>query len=169
VETLLKAAPDAPGSTASKLHELEHKLKQDVVATVRQEVEELAKASEEATAQECQGKAQAQELRFRRLESDLEELKHQNGKFEGWFQDFGKQVSESSSQVKELQNAVQQQQADVTGLRHEIGRHTEVVQQAVSSAMGGLKVDIVSQLDQRMSSQMEQITTLLASKKPRTE
>ncbi|CAE7233097.1 unnamed protein product, partial [Symbiodinium necroappetens] len=83
----------------------------------------------------------------------VHELQMQNRKFEGWFQSFGTQLSESQAQVTDLQRTMQGQQADVAKLRGE-----------VSSAVSSLKSDMNTRLDD----QLQRIEALLSKKSRHT-
>ena len=142
-------APTAkPSQAGDKLSQIRTELRQDLQSLVQQKLaEQAAPASAVATP------SADQDSRIQKLEVGVHELQMQNRKFEGWFQSFGTQLSESKAQVNDLQRTMQGQQADVAKLRGE-----------VTSAVSSLNSDMNSRLDD----QLQRIEALL-SKKSRTE
>ena len=139
--------PAAKHSQAGdKLSQIRTELRQDLQQLMQQQFSEQR-------AQASAGPSADQDPRIQKLEVGVHELQMQNRKFEGWFQSFGTQLSESKAQTAELQKTLQGQQTDVAKLRGE-----------VSSAVSSLKSDMNNRLDD----QLQRIEALL-SKKPRTE
>ena len=145
----LPAPPVQPSPAGNKLAQMRTELKPDLQSYMQQQFVEHAASTSEPPSSAIAN----QDARIQKLEVGVQELQLQNRKFEGWFQSFGTQLSESKAQVTDMQKAMQSQQADVVKLRGE-----------VSSAVGSLKTDMNSRLDD----QLQRIEALL-SKKPRTE
>ena len=135
-----------PSHAGDKLTQIRTELRQDLQQLMQQQL--AAQSTQTVTESTAD-----QDSRIQKLEVGVHELQMQNRKFEGWFQSFGTQLSESKAQVADMQKAMQGQQADVAKLRGE-----------VSSAVGSLKSDMNSRLDE----QLQRIEALL-NKKPRTE
>ncbi|CAE7294281.1 unnamed protein product [Symbiodinium sp. CCMP2592] len=138
-----------PGHAGNNLAQIRTELREDLQSLMQKQLAEHATPASESTSTATA----SQDARIQQLEVGVQELQMQNRKFEGWFQSFGTQLSESKAQVTDMQKAMQGQQADVAKLRGE-----------VSSAVGSLKSDMNSRLDD----QLQRIEALL-SKKSRTE
>ena len=122
---------------------------------LRQDLESMARTQLEAAAPPP-GLTE-HDKRLHALEVNMTELKHQNQKFEGWFQSFGSKVSEQAHAMSGLQATVKDQQAALGQLRSE-------VQSTVTQAVSGVQKELTHQL----ALQMEQIQALFADKKQRT-
>ena len=62
------------------------------------------------------------EVRFKQLETGMQEIQEQNGRFERWFHEAGKCNSNLQSQVNTLASQVQEQKSDLTSMGDKIDR-----------------------------------------------
>ena len=139
--------PGLPCSSAAttKLSQIEQGLRQDVKDLVQQQVSALVAEQPGTSSGSTKDSA-----RLDKLESSVQEMRHQNQKFEEWFQKFGHQV--------------QQQQAEIAQVRQEVTAHTSAVQASVKSAVAGMQQEVSQSLGSQLAQQMEQIQALLAKK-----
>ena len=99
--------------------------------------------------------------RLHQLEVGFSELRHQNSKFEGWFQNFGTKVADQAAQLENLAGTVSEQ-------RRELAKVKTEVQASVQSAVLGMQTELATQMSAQLAGQMEQIQALFSEKKPRT-
>ena len=140
-------------ATVAKLTQIEDGLRQDLESLVRKQMEASAVASRPGLTD--------QEARLQTLEVNMTELKHQNQKFESWFQGFGTKVNDQAQAVAGLQQTVQAQQQELSQFRSE-------VQVSVSQAVSSMQSSVSEQLATQLQGQMEQIQALFSEKKART-
>ena len=111
-----------PGVGATKLAEIEAALRSDM-----QELQQKVAGSSSASA----SSGSADESRLKALEVGLTEMRHQNTKFESWFQAFGTKVNDQTTALVDLQAPVRDQQSELAQCRVDM-------QSTVSSAVGAL-------------------------------
>ena len=138
-----------PSAARTKWNALEHGIKDDVQALIRQE----------RTTWEAGHKSN--EDRFQKLEAGMAELQHQNQKFEGWFQTFGAQVGEQATSLQHLSASVKQQQTELQQVKGDVER-------SVTAAVTNLTAEVTNQMAAQLQGQMQQIQELFADKKART-
>ena len=114
------AAPKATAGAAAKIKEVHEQLKHEVDEAVQTSLAERKRLDT------------ATEDRFRRLETDLTELKAQGQKFENWF---GKRMDTSAMEVGAIKQALQGQQHELSQLQGQVAAQTEMVQSTVSQAV----------------------------------
>ena len=125
------AAEDVASSADSKLASLEQRLQASLEETVKARVHELQQDVDMSTAQTETG--QHQEVL--KLRTDLEELKAQNQKFEGWFKNAGDQVSCLQQQVGSLASQVQEQGVSNAALTQMVNSMQQSWRSELQSAM----------------------------------
>ncbi|OLQ12996.1 hypothetical protein AK812_SmicGene3030 [Symbiodinium microadriaticum] len=154
--------PSAPAGsgTQSKLGQLREELSKDVHDLVQQHIS--------ASSKDVNDHAGANDARLAKLESGFVELRQQNEKFEGWFQNLGQQVQQSVHHVEQVQQTVVAQQNDIAQVRAEVTRQAEAIPATVQAAVSSLSVDLGAQLQQQFQKQSSQLEALL-SKKQRSE
>ena len=160
---LTPAASVSTGGSAcveSKLSQVRKELAVDVQDAVQRELRQQA-ATQPASSPEADG-------RFQRLEVQVQELKAQNSKFEGWFSTFGTKLSESNQQVEAVSRALTQQQQEISQVRTEVAKQADTVQTAVASAVSSLGQELGKQLATQLAHQTQQLEGML-NKKPRQE
>ncbi|CAE7670476.1 unnamed protein product [Symbiodinium sp. CCMP2592] len=148
------AAPSASTSTAStKLEQIKADLRQDLQQLVSDQLD--AKQANDPPP----GLSE-HDHRFHQLEVGLSEVRHQNVKFESWFQSFGTKVSDQAQQIQTLAGTVKEQHQELTEVRTD-------VQSSIKSAVVALQTDLSAQMSAQLTGQLEQIQSMLADKKPR--
>ena len=136
--TTTKAAVD-------RVQQVEQRIRADVKAVVRKELEEQASGQDVAMYMDNHGA----EHRFSRIEADLGELRHQNAKFEQWFAEAGAANHNTATRLQSVAEQVGLQQQEIT---------------ALNSSFNGLR----SQMQEDMQTGFGRLEALL-SKKSRTE
>ncbi|CAE7833753.1 unnamed protein product [Symbiodinium sp. CCMP2592] len=146
----LRPEPAASSQVVSKLQTLREDLTQDLQEEVRKQVQAFTPPPG----------LTAQDQRINELEVGINELRHQNTKFESWFQSFGTKVTDQASQIGQLTATVQEQQGELVKVRSEL-------QTTVKTEVSSLQSALTNQMSAQLAGQLEQIQALLADKKPR--
>ena len=98
----------------------------------------------------------------------MQELRQQNGKFETWFATFGQQVSDTKTQIGEVQQAVTGQQQELAQVKGEVAKQSDVILQSVQQAVGAMQHGLSEQLAKQHTKQFAELEALL-SKRQRAE
>ena len=139
----------------SKYEQLESGLKQDI----KQDLETMIrKQIQDQAPPPC---LTEHDRRVHALEVGVNELKHQNSKFESWFQSFGTRVNDQVSEMAALKKTVHEQQQALAKAQTD-------VQATAQTEVRSLQAEMTTQLSSQLAGQMEQIQALFADKKPRT-
>ena len=138
----------------SKYEQLENGLKQDI----KQDLETMIR--KQIQDQAPPPGLSEHDKRVHALEVGMNELKHQNSKFESWFQSFGTRVNDQVSEMAELKKTVHEQQQVLAKVQTD-------VQTTVQTEVRSLQAEMTTQLSSQLAGQMEQIQALFADKKPR--
>ncbi|CAE7803672.1 DHX57 [Symbiodinium sp. CCMP2592] len=127
------AAPSASASTAStKLEQIKADLRQDLQQLVSDQLD--AKQANDPPPG-----LSDHDHRLHQLEVGLSEVRHQNVKFESWFQSFGTKVSDQAQQIQTLAGTVKEQHQELTKVRTD-------VQSSIKSAVVALQTDLSAQM-----------------------
>ncbi|CAE7194447.1 DHX57, partial [Symbiodinium microadriaticum] len=134
----------------TKLSQIQADLKQDLHDIVRKELDEHQATGPPPGLSE-------HDQRLHQLEVGLTELRHQNTKFEGWFQNFGTKVADQAQQLEGLTSTVAEQRRELAQVKTE-------VKASIQTAVLGMQNEISTQMSAQLAGQMEQIQALFAKK-----
>ena len=145
-------------ATTQKLQQLEHQLKEDVKRTVHSEISSLHG-----------GAMDTEDPRLGQLEVAVQELRHQNTKFEGWFTQAGHKTNELTNQVHALCTTVDSQQKDIQAIRQEVQDQPNQIQTAMQTALQTMGSQFSMQFQQLQEAIVDLKGTGHADKKQRAE
>ena len=146
------------GNATTQKLQLEHQLKEDVKRTVHSEISSLHG-----------GAMETEDPRLGQLEVAVQELRHQNTKFEGWFTQAGHKTNELTNQVHALCATVDSQQKDIQAIRQEVQDQPNQIQTAMQTALQTMGSQFSMQFQQLQEAIVDLKGTGHADKKQRAE
>ena len=109
------------------------------------------------------------ELRFAKLETGMAELQAQGQQFRQWFEESGNKMTAHDQQLSQLQQAMAQQQLDLTAVRTEVHTSADSLHQAMQVSFGNMKQELTHEIGNTISSHMDRLEAFMTGKKARSE
>eukprot|EP00435_Cladocopium_sp_Y103_P055969 s825_g18.t1 len=107
--------------------------------------------------------------RIKQMEVGLTELHAHNKQVTSWMKDAGQKIAAQDEQLQQVQQGLQQQQADLVAVRSEVHSSAATLHQAMQVNFSTMKQEIVTDMAASLDHQMSRFETLLTAKKPRQE
>ena len=151
-------APSKSTAGQTRLSALESSLRQSALDTAQ-------KHAETAAHSHAAKLHQATEARFEKLETNIREMQQQHVKFTDWVQSINQQVSQTASEISEVQMNLSSQAAAIQNVRVEVQQQAEGTQAAIQSTVQQSFQAMQASFSQQLSAQFEQFQSLLAKRK----
>ena len=152
------ASSSAPSKPSKRLDEVEARLQASVQEQIQAQLETIHHGNQDEAMDDS---------RLSQLESNVEELRHQQGRFEQWFHTVGEQIHSFQSTLQEQDQTIQ----NLAGTVKEQGAATETFQAHLGSLESSFKTalrDVQQAQQDAMQTQTERLE-MLFTKRARNE